>query len=241
MRPVETLIQQFNANDLPYYVMVDSKNFVVSSNIKSKDIAKGSEKLLSFVKTLPSTSAANYKVYCFDEVPETKGTDAKALQQCLHLADCVLSYCPFYETDERREEKEHNKYLYSQRQMELDNKMDMIMAMLKAKQEEETDEDLEEEAQPTNALAGLINNPKIQEMLIGMISGMASKFMTGGNAPQAIAGIPANTEESEARLLSAIERLYNVDPSLPDDLHLLADMAEKNKVQFDMLLSMLRK
>jgi len=241
MKPVETLIQQYNANDLPFYVMVDSKNFVVSSNIKSKEIAKGSEKLLSFAKSLPTTSAANYKVYCFEGVPEVKGIDSKSIAQCLHLADCVLSFCPFYETDERKEEKEYNKYMYNQRQNEMAAELAEIKAMLRAKAEEETDEDLEEEAQPTSALAGLINNPKIQEMLIGMISGMATKFMGGGNAPQAIAGIPTTTEDSEAKLLSAIERLYNVDPSLPDDLHLLADMAEKNKGQFEFLLSMLRK
>lgn len=241
MRPIETLIQQYNANDFPYYVMVDSKNFVVSSNIKYNDTAKGSERLLSFVKSLPTTSAANYKIYCFDRAPEVKSMDSKTISQHLHDHNAVLSFCPYYETDERKEEKEYNRYMYNQRQNELAAELAEIKAMLKAKAEEETDEDLEEEAQPTSALAGLINNPKIQEMLIGMISGMASKFMTGGNAPQAIAGIPASTEDSEAKLLSAIERLYNVDPLLPDDLHLLADMAEKNKSQFEFLLSMLRK
>jgi hypothetical protein len=241
MRPTEALIQQFNANDLPFYVMVDSKNFVVSSNIKSKDIGKGSEKLLSFVKTLPATSAANYKVYCFEELPEIKGVDAKSLAQCLHLADCVLSFCPFFETDERREEKEANRYYYNQRQAELDNKMDLIMAMLKAREEAETDEELEEQAEPVNGLAGLINNPKIQDMLIGMISGMATKFMTGGQAPQAMAGIPATAEDNEAVLVDAIQRLYAVDPDLHNDLSKLADLAEKDAGQFNFLLGLLRK
>jgi len=241
MRPIDALIQQFNANDFPYYVMVDHKNFPVSSNLKHRDIGKGSDKLLSFVKALPTTSAANYKIYCFEDAPEIKGIEAKVLAQYLHGADCVLSFCPFYETDERKEEKEQNKYFYNQRQEQLAAELAEIKAMLKARAEEESDEDLEEEAQPTNALAGLINNPKIQDMLIGMISGMATKFMTGGNAPQAIAGIPATAEESETKLLTAIERLYAVDPNLPDDLHKLADMAEKETVQFNWLLSMLRK
>jgi hypothetical protein len=241
MRPIDALIQQFNANDFPYYVMVDHKNMAVSSNLKHKDIGKGSDKLLSFVKALPATSAANYKVYCFEDAPEVKGNESKILSQYLHSADCVLSFCPFFETDERREEKEANKYFYNQRQEQLAAELAEIKAMLKARAEEESDEDLEEEAQPSNVLAGLINNPKIQEMLIGMISGMASKFMSGGSAPQAMAGIPATAEESETKLLTAIERLYAVDPNLPDDLHKLADMAEKETAQFNWLLSMLRK
>jgi len=239
MRPIDALIQQFNTNDLPYYIMVDSKYFCPVSNIKSKDKDKGAQKLLEFLRTLPTTSVANYRIYCYENPPEVKSMDAKTLTQHLHDYQALLSFCPFYETDERREEKEANKYFYNQRQEQLAAELAEIKAMLKA--DRESDEDLEEEAQPTNALAGLINNPKIQEMLIGMISGMASKFMSGGSAPQAMAGIPATAEESETKLLTAIERLYAVDPNLPDDLHKLADMAEKETAQFNWLLSMLRK
>ena len=89
------------------------------------------------------------------------------------------------------------------------------------------DDDEEEEATPSSILAGILQQPRVQEMLIGILGNLASGFM----APkvQQVSG----THDIE----QIINTLFSKGVT-PDDLSKLAAMPE---TQIKFLLSMLRK
>lgn len=99
----------------------------------------------------------------------------------------------------------------------------------------EDDEEEEEEPEP-NVLAGLINNPQIQSMLMGVLANIMTP-----NKPQAVAGvkdISENTDEDQ-KIIAALEVLKANTPNLGDKLLKLADMAATNPGQYQMLIKML--
>lgn len=122
--------------------------------------------------------------------------------------------------------------------MNLQNKQ-MFEALQQKINELEEDEE-EEETTGNNFIAGLINNPELQTMVIGALSklfqGQNSNNM---NSVGQINGINKNSD-NEAKLKAAIEILKVHDMSLADDLTKLANIAETNPKQFAFLLSMLR-
>jgi hypothetical protein len=91
------------------------------------------------------------------------------------------------------------------------------------------------------SIAGqLLSNPNIQEMLANKIIGFLTPKNNGtiNGVPKENNTIASNQDEL---IILGIQRLQAVNPQLGQDLNLLADMAETNKMQFNMLLSMLRK
>ena len=117
------------------------------------------------------------------------------------------------------------------------------IAALKMQQELEEDEE-DEEPEQENFLAGLMNSPQIQTMILSQLS---SLFAPGQKVTH-VAGIEQTetmtneTEiDNEERIYNAVERLKVVDQHLASDLELLCEMAETDKMQFNFLLKMLRK
>jgi hypothetical protein len=95
------------------------------------------------------------------------------------------------------------------------------------------DEEMEDEKE--KGLMGLINHDVYGPLIATAISGIVSKLMPAP-APTALAGIP---DEQEQKVNQAIEILKNYDNNLGDHLLKLADIAQNNNAQFNMLLKML--
>lgn len=123
--------------------------------------------------------------------------------------------------------------------MQMQNKQ-MIEALQQRISELEDEEEDEEDTTGGNFIAGLVNNPEVQTMIIGALSklfqGQNSNSM---NKNAQINGINENLD-NETKLKAAIEILKVHDISLADDLTKLANIAETNPKQFAFLLSMLR-
>lgn len=100
---------------------------------------------------------------------------------------------------------------------------------------EEDDEEIEEE-DDNNILGGLLNNPQMKNMLIGMLANIMTP-----NKPQAVAGIKENNanNDEEIKIITALEVLKNNTPDLGDKLLKLADMSTNNPSQYQWLIKML--
>jgi hypothetical protein len=109
-------------------------------------------------------------------------------------------------------------------------KQSSFEARLNALEEGEDDND-----QPTGlngVLAGILQKPETQNMLLGLIGNLF------GNRPGAVlAGAPNDQDE---KIKAAIERLKRVDEKLGDDLLSLAKLAETNPIVWQALLTQLR-
>ena len=97
--------------------------------------------------------------------------------------------------------------------------------------EEEEEEDEEEEE---NVLSGLLNNPTMKNMLIGMLANIMTP-----QKPQAVAGIKEDVNTEDQKILAALDILKANTPNLGDKLLKLADMATNNPAQYQMLIKML--
>lgn len=97
----------------------------------------------------------------------------------------------------------------------------------------------EEEEQPENNFIGsILNSPQMKNLIFGMLANV----MTNNNKPQAMAGIPVNTEidvKEEEKIAAAIEILKEKTPDLGDKLLKLADMSINNTQQYNWLVKML--
>ena len=113
------------------------------------------------------------------------------------------------------------------------------LAAIKMKQEMEEMEEDEEEEEP-NALMGFIKNPAIQNLLISQITGLFNPTSKVTHVAGVMDGAETETEEDE-KINEAINILRKYDDQLGYDLMLLAELAEKDQMQFKFLLKMLRK
>jgi hypothetical protein len=130
-----------------------------------------------------------------------------------------------------------------QKEEELRRELSEIKQMLLKKELEEdaeTEEEIVGQMQP-NILGGLLNSPEIQQVLAAGVAGLVAKFLTPAGQPQAVAGIPEVTEETEIneRINNALTILAEKDKDLCKHLEKLAEMATKENDKFNFLLKML--
>jgi hypothetical protein len=100
----------------------------------------------------------------------------------------------------------------------------------------EEEEEEEDEEPQNNILNGLLNNPQMQNMLMGILANIMTP-----KKPQAVAGIKETSEltEEEQKIQAALEVLKVHTPQLGDKLLKLADMATNNNSQYQWLIKML--
>jgi hypothetical protein len=104
-----------------------------------------------------------------------------------------------------------------------------------ADQEEEEEEETEED----NFIGSMFKSPEMQKMLM---SGLMNLMAGSSTKVTNLAGIEnANPDDQATKIHEAVNRLYAKNSQLGDDLLLLAEIAENNPAQFNMLISMLRK
>lgn len=115
------------------------------------------------------------------------------------------------------------------------------LAAIKMKQEmDEMEDEEEDEPQEDNALMGFIKNPAIQNMLIAQISNLFNPTQKVTHVAGVLDGAE-NEDNQDDKIDMAIEILKKHDNQLGDDLLLLSELAETDKMQFNFLLKMLRK
>jgi len=118
------------------------------------------------------------------------------------------------------------------------NAMQSQMNAMQMQLAEQDDDEEEEEPQDKNFLSGLMQHPQIQNMILASLSNLLQ--------PQPkvthVNGINTDAEISQDEKIShAIAVLKQYDNQLGDDLLLLCELAENDKMQFNFLLKMLRK
>lgn len=125
-------------------------------------------------------------------------------------------------------------YGINKQQQDINNEILNEIRALRAERlqemEEEEEEPEEEPASPQSILAGMMQTPQVQQMLIAMLGNLVSSF----SAPkvQHVSGTHTETD-----IEKIVQTLFSKGVT-PDDLSKLAAMPES---QISMLLSMLRK
>ena len=114
------------------------------------------------------------------------------------------------------------------------------IAALKMQQDMEDEE--EEEPEEENFIAGLMKSPQMQSILISQLGNLFAPqqkvtHVAGIEKPETM----TNEIDNEERIYEAVERLKLLDDQLANDLELLCEMGETDKMQFNFLLKMLRK
>lgn len=197
----------------------------VLQNFKGKyeDTDECIEKLKNYFNCITPDPKTIYILKWWDEKPEfNKG---KVITSCEGSLKFVTN------TDD-----EVNEFVNGYRERS-HNYNNAILSRLEAiEQKISSDSDDEEDIQPKNmGLAGIVNNPEFQSMIVQYIGAIVDRVLPIKRQSVAINGIDDN------KLDQALSILKKHDPELENDLLILANMAENNPNQFKFLLSMLRK
>ena len=195
------------------------KNITGAYDGKSKD--EGYEKLQSELALIANDDYNNFVLGLFNEKDKEKATPA--INKVFTVNDAPLGMVAGYGVSNHQ----------AQINNEILNEIRAMRAERLAEIEEDETEEEEEEEQPMtpgSILAGMLQQPRVQEMLINALSSMAGNFARP--RVQAVSG--THTEQDMEQIL---QTLFSKGVT-PDDLLKLASMPQS---QISMLLSMLRK
>ena len=202
-----------------YRFSVMPKNITGAYDGKSKD--EGYEKLQSELALIANDDYNNFVLGLFNEKDKEKATPA--INKVFTVNDAPLGMVAGYGVSNHQ----------AQINNEILNEIRAMRAERLAEIEEDATEEEEEEEQPMtpgSILAGMLQQPRVQEMLINALSSMAGNFARP--RVQAVSG--THTEQDMEQIL---QTLFSKGVT-PDDLVKLAAMPQ---TQIAMLLSMLRK
>jgi hypothetical protein len=197
----------------------------VLQNFKGKyeDIDECIEKLKNYFNCITPDPKTIYVLKWWDEKPEfNKG---KVITSCEGSLKFITN------TDD-----EVNEYVAGYRER-VGNYNNAILSRLEAIEQKISNDDQDEDIHQNNqqGLAGIVNNPEFQSMIVQYIGAIVDRIIPIKKQSVAINGIDDN------KLEQALTILKKHDPELENDLMILAEMAETNPGQFKFLLSMLRK
>ena len=198
-----------------YRFSVMPKNITGAYDGKSKD--EGYEKLQSELALIANDDYNNFVLGLFNEKDKEKATPA--INKVFTVNDAPLGMVAGYGV--------------SNQQAQINNEILNEIRAMRAERLAEIEEEEEEEETPVtpgSILAGMLQQPRVQEMLINALAGMAGGLMRP--RVQAVSG--THTEQDMEQIL---QTLFSKGVT-PDDLVKLASMPQS---QITMLLSMLRK
>jgi len=199
-----------------YRFSVMPKNITGAYDGKSKD--EGYEKLQSELALIANDDYNNFVLGLFNEKDKEKATPA--INKVFTVNDAPLGMVAGYGVSNQQ----------AQINNEILNEIRAMRAERLAEIEEEEEEEEETPVTPGSILAGMLQQPRVQEMLINALAGMAGGVMRP--RVQAVSG--THTEQDMEQIL---QTLFSKGVT-PDDLVKLASMPQS---QITMLLSMLRK
>ena len=199
-----------------YRFSVMPKNITGAYDGKSKD--EGYEKLQSELALIANDDYNNFVLGLFNEKDKEKATPA--INKVFTVNDAPLGMVAGYGVSNQQ----------AQINNEILNEIRAMRAERLAEIEEEEEEEEETPVTPGSILAGMLQQPRVQEMLINALAGMAGGLMRP--RVQAVSG--THTEQDMEQIL---QTLFSKGVT-PDDLVKLASMPQS---QITMLLSLLRK
>jgi len=200
-----------------YRFSVMPKNITGAYDGKSKD--EGYEKLQSELALIANDDYNNFVLGLFNEKDKEKATPA--INKVFTVNDAPLGMMAGYGVNPQQAQI-NNEILNEIRAMRAERLAEI--------EEEEEEEEEETPVTPGSILAGMLQQPRVQEMLINALAGMAGGLMRP--RVQAVSG--THTEQDMEQIL---QTLFSKGVT-PDDLVKLAAMPQS---QITMLLSMLRK
>jgi len=200
-----------------YRFSVMPKNITGAYDGKSKD--EGYEKLQSELALIANDDYNNFVLGLFNEKDKEKATPA--INKVFTVNDAPLGMVAGYGVSNQQAQI-NNEILNEIRAMRAERLAEI--------EEEEEEEEEETPVTPGSILAGMLQQPRVQEMLINALAGMAGGLMRP--RVQAVSG--THTEQDMEQIL---QTLFSKGVT-PDDLVKLAAMPQS---QITMLLSMLRK
>lgn len=201
-----------------YRFSVMPKNITGAYDGKSKD--EGYEKLQTELSYIAADDYNNFVLALFNEKDKEKA--APAINKVFVINEAPVGMIAGYGVSNQQ----------TQINNEILNEIRALRAERLAEIEGDEDEEEEEEqpATPASILAGMLQQPQVQQILINMLTGIAGSFMKP--RVQAVSGTHTHEE-----IMQTLETLFSKGVT-PDDLEKLAAMPQ---TQIAMLLSMLRK
>jgi len=229
---VDKITSNFVRVGYPYYAICDTKGEFLWTNESENNVALASEQLKEDLSSIRQGNTAIFTIKHFKEVP------AKGLKKNTEC-DCISTFKNCFSEDQKQEYSGRQSYMFEKLMDKIDGlanenqEIKMKLALM------EGDEEPEEQQAPSTAagiMGALLSQPKIQDVLIGLITGFATNFLTNNmntkETPQ-LAGIAGVQNES---LELIIDRLISKGVTV-DDLQKLSLMEQK---QISLLLTMLR-
>lgn len=240
---IEKIVQAFESKGLPLFAVFSGKQLIHKQQDQKANIGDAAAELEQFLTMLNNSSNAIYTLKIYEEVPKggiKENTPADySLNFRLNLPDQLLTRENYY----INKQNEQNEIL---------SELKALHARLDKIEADEVDDDDDEVEQPqsiagiaNNALAGMLNNPEIQQMLAQKLAGFVGNLFnaSGKPAPAAIAGIPQDQSEAEIKIDAAIDVLIDKTKGgaevVANKLTALANIAQTNPVQYDMIINML--
>jgi len=202
-----------------YRFSVMPKNITGAYDGKSKE--EGYEKLQSELALIANDDYNNFVLGLFNDKDKEKATPA--INKVFTVNEAPLGMVAGYGVSNQQ----------AQINNEILNEIRAMRAERLAEIEEDETEEEEEEEQPVtpgSILAGMLQQPRVQELLINALTGMVGSMARP--RVQAVSG--THTEQDMEQIL---QTLFSKGVT-PDDLMKLAAMPQS---QITMLLSMLRK
>jgi hypothetical protein len=198
-----------------YRFSVMTKNITGAYDGKSKD--EGYDKLQTELSYIAADDYNNFVLGLFNDKDKDKSTPA--INKVFVLNDAPVGMIAGYGVTNQQAQI-NNEILNEIRALRAERLSDV-------EKEEDDDEEEDEPATPSSILAGMLQQPQVQQMLIAMLGNIVSSF----SAPkvQHVSG----TQDLE----QIIQTLFSKGVTA-DDLEKLAAMPQ---AQISMLLSMLRK
>jgi len=202
-----------------YRFSVMPKNITGAYDGKSKD--EGYEKLQSELSLIANDDYNNFVLGLFSEKDKEKAIPA--INKVFTVNDAPLGMVAGYGVSNQQAQI-NNEILNEIRALRAER-----LADIEAEANEESEEE-EAEVTPGSILAGMLQQPRVQEMLINALSNFA-----GGMARPRVQAVSGTHTETD--LQQILQTLFSKGVT-PDDLMKLASMPQS---QITMLLSMLRK
>lgn len=129
----------------------------------------------------------------------------------------------------------NNQNNYNPQLMHVISSLESKLAAIEMKLADDEEDEEIEDPEENNFLNGIMKNPQIQSLIM---AGISNLFKPNGTKVTNLAGV---IDENENKLEKALEILSQYDDQLENDLYLLAMLAEKDPMQFNFLIKMLRK
>lgn len=242
VKSIESICTKFLEDGYPYYI-IHNAGGEICQNRKPYEIDEAAERLKTDLTEIEEyDNGLKYTISTFSEVP-TKNWRVKKEAETYYSFNFPKKTQIEAERSNNRERyyevKNTDHTLMRELLNELKQENKILRDKIEVLENSEPDEVIEASSQ-NNILGAVLNNPQIQAVLAGVLTNIVGNTFNQPK-PQAMAGVPQINVTEEQKIAQALEVLIKHNNQLGDDLLLLADMAENNTFQFNMLLKMLRK